>query len=1513
MLERGVGEVVELLEEQHVSREELAALLRSEQAALVHAAVVHLNARLRGGDWQSGWEELLPTDSSRLPAESQLVLAALAVDGFGVRAIATGADAAPLVRLAWLRAELLEQPERLSVWESAPLGWEAVKGLPVERVLATGLLERLVLSASANVREAALDYVRKALIAGYLSRSQAHAHAVQLAHDVNAVTALGALRFLKEPWSFGLPLPALRPALDDGEVTRALVHVWAARGELEPLRRALRQPAMAAVASELLVGLGQWGDGDDVGTLLEQLEKAPLRCGKAAVAALVALKRRGISSDEDDARALLALLLAHPVLGASAVAEVLSSRADIVLSALDEAVIAPSEWPTVVALLEAFGTRRALERLQRIVTRVEERDGWWYALNALGRLGLASAERDVLARLDDEPDACLAALRSLGGAETVAQLRERLAVPSPPVWARSAAQVLFELAPSTDLLADWARRGLLDAELLDAAPGYAGLEQTALLGALCAAPGHPVRRSAIRALGRTAGPLAVNPLAEALGDADEAIREEAERALRALGVRLHALGAARPACLRAAADPGAAMVADAALQGLRQRPLDSELAARLLTTLTGSTHPQLVPVVRPYLRHREPEVKKRALACLAHAGPAAAAWLLPSLDEDDLTIARQALIALEQARATGVAGWVARWLDQRNMNLKKAAAKALATLGDRTVMPKLVHWLQTHDNPGFRELLVDAASAIVGDAFVGVIASRLDEATDERARELLLDALEGRLSAEDIAGMVRLRDERWTSQLLRKAYGGDWSLRTGTLAQLDDALERRGLSHRLPASADTEERVEARRAGLRLRSALRERSDVARLLARANVHGQSLVPSLSRTDVHRLLDVYPELDEEARQGALRVLGGCELDAVARLRVAQLARQSAPPEVPATLMRHVASTTSPQLALELRDSADHAVQNAATRTLLLAEVALPSWPERDAGRLLEHLVLQGALAPAFEWSLAHQQLPALAHTLARLRGNAFAAARIGEWLAQAPALLPVVFPELVRLGSSSARELERIARSSSTDVDLRERALAELARSGYVELQALASELLGDAHAALRERAALVLLELGDVRARERALSAYLAGAFRERFSLSLSHADLPLLERAVPGPIDSRSPLVRLLQRFHDARQIPLLLQVWQASEGDARAQARDALRALNGALVWAHVAPLLEREQTSPLDVVGSLDALPESLVSLLRESTQRDEWYAFIERVCGAGPLHAPGLAALLLEAVSGQPHDPAALRLLVRLDDWSNHAQLDQLLAALTPRLRTKDRERWLSAIVDANAALGSALRIRILAPLALPTDEPVVVALLQMVLEQPLLRDALPAPLLAAVERRMVQELDGEPELVRRVLSYLVGRAGTELERHKLVEQLEQSLRHSSSRVRAHALRLLRHHAPYPRYLSATTTLLGDRDPSTVRSAIRVLGFGRHAPAVPAIVEHLAHAHIMVRDAARAALLHLGDDAVPALKRAVGHARPDRRAALESVLADVERGVDAEETETETETETEPNER
>ncbi|WKN19329.1 HEAT repeat domain-containing protein [Streptomyces sp. JUS-F4] len=69
------------------------------------------------------------------------------------------------------------------------------------------------------------------------------------------------------------------------------------------------------------------------------------------------------------------------------------------------------------------------------------------------------------------------------------------------------------------------------------------------------------------------------------------------------------------------------------------------------------------------------------------------------------------------------------------------------------------------------------------------------------------------------------------------------------------------------------------------------------------------------------------------------------------------------------------------------------------------------------------------------------------------------------------------------------------------------------------------------------------------------------------------------------------------------------------------------------------------------------------------------------------------------------------------------------------------------------------------------------------------------------------------------------------------------------------------------------------------------AVRTLGRASWEPALPDLVRLLDHAKPVVRRAARDALVGFGAPAVPVLRRAAAHARPDRRSLYTGVLAEI----------------------
>ncbi|MEZ4463365.1 MAG: hypothetical protein R3F43_02305 [bacterium] len=85
------------------------------------------------------------------------------------------------------------------------------------------------------------------------------------------------------------------------------------------------------------------------------------------------------------------------------------------------------------------------------------------------------------------------------------------------------------------------------------------------------------------------------------------------------------------------------------------------------------------------------------------------------------------------------------------MNIKKAAAEALAALDPAAALDRLVFWLGRHDNPGFRDLLNRAYDA--SRAGPGPLVAAL-EGADARTTGLLLQALDGRLGASHVRRLL---------------------------------------------------------------------------------------------------------------------------------------------------------------------------------------------------------------------------------------------------------------------------------------------------------------------------------------------------------------------------------------------------------------------------------------------------------------------------------------------------------------------------------------------------------------------------------------------------------------------------------------------------------------------------------------------------------------------------------------------------------------------------------------
>ncbi len=1304
------------------------------------------------------------------------------------------------------------------------------------------------------------------------------------------------------------PLPVLAGWLArEDEVAVPAVHLAGVRGEPSWLRRVVDDDgASSAARCAAMVALGSIGRRDRRGAHHGRVVDRSGALAASAVEALLALKRarRLAHRGRGGERAFAVPGELRGLVGPGR--EITSSRADALLPAVDAALDGGASRPRLVALLEGWATRRTLSRLLALAADRRDLEAAYFAILALGRLEEPGAEAVILDRLDDVTDAGVVALARLGGRATAEHVRAALAGGAPPAWLSAGLSLLYRLDPSPEVLALLEARGLLASAWLSAWPAYAGLAETEVLARIADTPGHPVRAAAIAALGRTGGPLAIDALARRLTDADDVVRDEARTALRQLGARLAALGVPL-ACLEHGASPEAAVVAEAAVRRLRARGVLEDAAVLLLDALAGHDHPHLVRVARPYLRHASPEVRKRAVACLAAAGPSCASWILPSLRDEDPRVGRQALLALGSTGARGLAEPVARWLDSSNMNLKKTAAEALARAGDVTVAPRLVRWLGHHDNPGFRALLTSALRAVAGPYFRSILVHALETAESPRHAALFAEALDGAFSASEIAGLVACRPSL-PAALLRRAYAGEGPLRGGDGPTLDAELGQRGLHGRIPRAEDEPDdgdlrpglvRAEARRRGRRLRALLREAPFTAAPapalldLVRAAGDGDRLVvPALQGLEARALATLIAHPDGAVGAGVRRLLSN-STDRLVLARLAghvELGAQAEPGQE--ALEARLFLRAQPADA-RAQGSAPHAELHArALATLrILGEdpAALPTSAEQ--ARFLEDAVDAQRFPDLLRW-LRQPSAPNLAGISAAVASRAGAAAAVSfaqRWIDESPRERATAMLDLTFVGAAAHDALEALARSEAS-LEARARALQALGGRRGERHRKLLRALLDDPHPVLREDAARALLLQGAPEDRTRVVTAWLSGAFREGFTSPLERGDAPRVARAVADATsdpDSRR-LFGPLDAIHLEARIPLLLTLMGSPHWRVSSPAKDRLRRLPPDRVLPFVEPSLRAGDLSLLDVLGADGAIPPALLALVRPEDGA-VWTRFARRAAGQGLLHAPALAEWL---IAWTEDEPSAISVLAQLTDWWDPVRA-QTLARSLPGPR---RAALVAKIAEALSSQPPAVQGRVLASLAHPTDTTAVRVLAEAEVGAPGVLSTLPPTLRDAVARSLQTSLNGgDEEQTRRLIRYFGERIEHPTEREAFLVRLEGWMTDSSPRIRLHAHRWLRALAPRERYLRATRTLLDDRDPTTVRSAIRALAFGGDAASATEIAEHLFHPSRAVQQAARDGLLALGEHATGPLTRALSRVRPDRRPVIQAILSEVERGM------------------
>ncbi|MFJ4900301.1 HEAT repeat domain-containing protein [Streptomyces sp. NPDC088727] len=1413
------------------------------------------------------------------------------------------------VRIAWLRADVLHDPAVLRDETPGELLYQAVRELDISGTHRPGpLVDELADSGDPVLRAEALRLAREALHTGLLAPATVREKLIALLAADSAPVVAGALGALAEPWVATAPLPpgllapflGPEPVRERPPVAEAALVAAARHGHRELLRDVVEDPRLTpGLRRSAMERLGDLADRDDIGALMAAATRDPLLLGGPAVACLRGLHRRGHFPDDDQIPALVGLALADHSIPARDVATVLYTSRNQALKVLTDAPAADPGWPRRLALLVALagqgaGDLPAGDAVTRLLPSAPSPVPFLEAIRALRH---TDAEEAVIALLPSAPAAALDTLEAIGGEPTVRALREGLGLstrgtaPHLRSVRGRALELLWQLNRDPAL-----RRALLARlDPVDLPPRVAAglggpdaaelallsshLDPDAPVAALCrlAAHGDAATLPVIAdLLARIVADLAASRSPDAAPRTGEhgqpagepVVPQEVLDAMSALGRRLRERGAIRPVCLLDAKDAqeaGHALVASTALDLLDGPARSDDERVVLLELLLRADWTGTRARVYRLLRHRDRHVRKHVVTLLAHDATgedtqALSASLIALTRAQDIQTVRQALLALGQVRAHWASGAISACLDHPNMNIRKTAADALVRSGSPEAVPKLLSLLGQDGNPGLRESVVAALRAVLGDAYPATLVAAAEHSQDDATRRRLLVGLHGVLTARSVRALDEQRSPA-AYPLLTLVAARAVALADGSVTDLTPAMTAHGIT--VSASAGPSAEAETDRDIEALVTGGWDPGTALRLVAREepldSLRAERLRPMLA--DWLALAGSRPGTREPVLRFTLRLcswsLSRPELTVLARSFPLLLAAPADARDADRHALIGVLEAAAPLLAATERPAAVTAVR---------ALAPAPAEPGRSTLTLLRRLGAVPVRAD-LDRALAEARLcaePARAAT--DVLREAFAV----------PESRPAAAP-----GSDAARAW----RSGLADAVREPGALAEFRRTddGTVPSRTRLAALI-EAHngAAPGVRSALV------------------------DWMTRLQPLDAPpwtLAETArAPEPAPRRVRADDLDQPRSAALRERLLTMLGSAEAGRrqtaAEALARWPEPEARLAVLRAYLTGRIARPAAA--DVGGALGAISEG--ELRGDAIQRDrvaeaaagleaqERQRLVPLLLEWWEHTPPASAAAVTEALRAHPADALAEALGDRLDAgaWGFLDLLTGRPLLRTPaltrvrhRLRTEGRDELADRIVLVDGPLRG--------PDAARQDAAALAALRD--------RDAArPAATRRPRSRRELMALaaTGAPEQICRALTELAeAHTGPGPDRDpRLVDLLGELLTHPRPRVRLRAHRTARAVLDRTEYLRHTGRLLDDPRPDVVRMALRTLCRAGWEPAFPAVTGLLGHPHATVRDAAAEALAGLGGAAVPALRHAAAHARPDRRSRYTDLLDRIE---------------------
>lgn len=1016
------------------------------------------------------------------------------------------------------------------------------------------------------------------------------------------------------------------------------------------------------------------------------------------------------------------------------------------------------------------------------------------------------------------------------------------------------------------------------------------------------------------------------PAGPARSGGEPELPPEVVEAVRAHGSRLRRRRRIRPVCLLDAPDDTGAGHAflTGMLLGLLERPglTGGERAVLLKALLQVPATPSTRARVHRLLRDRDPHVRKHVIALLAHDASgedarALSATLVPLTSDPDIRTVRAALLALGAARARWAGEAVAARLHHPNMNIRKTAAATLLHAGSPAAVPHLLRALGRDDNPGLRSALEQALRAVVGPAYAATLLAAAEAARDERARRLLLSALDHEVTARAVLALDVGASPAVPALLALVADGGV-RLSAGSVEDLAEPLARHGVPTPPAAPDGPPDGADPEVAAL-LRSGW---DPVLALRIARRPAPPDTVGAHERRAARALLDPWLGLAGSTAGAGLR-------DRLLRCALHLCPGPWSAEEV-TVLARHAGTVTDAFDAAAGGGAADGSPGATAGGAAAgwageLTDVLHTVAPHLSVVQRFTVVEALRALPPTGPDDLPRTGTAASALTLLRRLGavlvradldRALAAAHLGAdpWSA-APAVLREAFgvpaeQAIVDEPAAWRAELTESVRTAEALAEFRGRDVAAGAGprrapgtdgAGRTPTAPTSRELLSalveaypGAAPGVRGRLVDWMTALQPLDAPEWTIAeTRAAGAAPDRSSRPVRADDLDQ-----PRSAAQRSRLLDMLDAKRADRRTAAARALLDWPEpGVARAVLRAYLRGRVDVLPATATLDLLAHPENHATDRPGEGGGRHPAVVELtargvLPERALRwaarlpeDDLLPLVPLIVGWWEHGSPAVHEAARTTLHHVPADALAHLLAPRVEA-GDLGLLDLLTGvellrtpALTRaerRLRTEGRDARADALVLVDG------------PLRTPGAEHEDAAALDA-LRTPFRNPAAPADRPSTAELLDLART-GTPEQTRQALTRLVEERGAapDPELRTLVEEL---LCHPRAGVRLHAHRTSRALFDRDTHARLTALLLSDPSPDVVRMAARTLGRAGWEPALPDLVRLLDHAKPVVRKAARDALVGFGGAAVPVLRRTAAHARPDRRPLYTDVLAEI----------------------